>query len=321
MPDRIPELDRLAAEAKEIPMLPATEIRRMGDRRRTVRRSGIAAVVVVIATALGFGVWASPLMDGTRGPQWANPTPTPTAVATDDATPTADPSPTVVVTETSSPEPAPVETPTTVESPTVEPTEAETPDPEVTGGGTTPAAEANQPTWDNVPTLEMMYPYDPTIAEVSSEYEGMGQAAKGLCDPGEWGDPTTILVREFTAVDGEVSTAIVLGYESDEAAAAGYALIESAARNCPTAMNDPYFASFDATTSWSAYATSMHPYAEDDDYRWFNETHLVYSGNRVLWQVRNFAGQDHNCGVEPGNEAGQCDWVMSSDEVTQRLNG
>lgn len=287
MPEHIPPLDRLAGEAQSARGLSAAEVRRRGDRRRTTRRVTAGLATAAVVAAAGFGIWQSPLLDNAREPQWATTvSPTPTTSAT--------------------------EKPTTTPSQT--PTHTPSPSP-------TSEAAADAPTWDNVPTLEMMYPYDPTIAVVSSEYEGMGQAAKGLCDPGEWGDPTTILVREFSAVDGEVSTAIVLGYESDEAAAAGYALIESAARNCPTAMNDPYFASFDATTSWSAYATSMHPYAEDDDYRWFNETHLVYSGNRVLWQVRNFAGQDHNCGVEPGNEAGQCDWVMSSDEVTQRLNG
>ena len=87
MPERIPELDRLAAEAKEVDMLPAAEIRRLGNRRRTTRHVAVAGVVAALALVAGLGIWQSPLLEQYRNPQWANtaipetPSPAPTETA------------------------------------------------------------------------------------------------------------------------------------------------------------------------------------------------------------------------------------------------
>lgn len=290
MSERIPILDDLAREAEFTRGLPASEVRRRGDRRRTTRRVTAGVVTTALVAAAGFGLWQSPLLDNMREPQWA-------ATAQPSVSPT-----------TSETEQAPTETPSPTPEPSVSVTPSEVP------------ATLTQPTWDNVPDLAIMYPYDSSVASVSAEYEGMGQAAKGFCDPGEWGNPTTTLVREFTAVDGEVSMAIVLGYDTEEAAQAGYTLIENAARDCQGALSTPYVENFDATTSWSAYISSLHDAPDNPDFRWFNETYVAYSGNRVLWEVRSFLGQDLNCSVSADDVAGQCDWVKSSDDAIERLN-
>ncbi len=68
MPDRIPQLDDLAATAKESPMLSPSEIRRRGDRRRAGRRT-VGAVAAALALAVGgVTVWNSPLLDDARDP-------------------------------------------------------------------------------------------------------------------------------------------------------------------------------------------------------------------------------------------------------------
>ena len=123
MPEHIPQLDDLAAQAQEAPMLPAHEVRRLGDRRRTTRRAGLAVAAVGAVAALGVGVWAvTPLLRGADNPDWA-----------------ASPNPTV--SPTVSPTASPVATP----SPS--PTDAPSP--------TAPAVPV-PPTWANVPTAPQM---------------------------------------------------------------------------------------------------------------------------------------------------------------------
>lgn len=289
MPDRIPELDRLAARAEEVPMLPPAEVRRRGDRRRTVRRGSVAGLAVLAVTALGIGVWLSPLLDGPSRPQWASPEPTPPV--------TASTSPT-----------------------TQEPDPATTP-PEASRPPTPAPATAVPPTWDNVPDAAIMFPHDPSLVSVTTDHEGMGQAAKGLCDPGQWGDATTILTREFEAVDGGTSTAIVIGYGSEEAAREGFDLIKNAAHACPTAEQAPMATFLDGPDPSGVYITSWHDNPDDDDSGLLNETFLAQSGTRVLWEVRSFAAQDHNCIVETGGPAVQCDWVSTSGIAIDRLAG
>ena len=104
MPEHIPQLDDLAAHAQEAPMLPAHEVRRLGDRRRTTRRAGLAVAAVGAVAALGVGVWAvTPLLRGADNPDWA-----------------ASPSPSVspTVSPTASPDPTPSPSPTDAPSPT-----------------------------------------------------------------------------------------------------------------------------------------------------------------------------------------------------------
>lgn len=304
MPERIPELDDFVNQTAFVRGLPADEIRRRGDRRRAVRRGSVAGLAVLAVTALGIGVWASPLMDNVRQPQWATTaSPSPTGEPTGEPT-TQSPEP------TSTPVQTPSETPSEVPSASVDPT-ATAPEP---------------PTWANVPDVLLVYPEPPELIN-TADYEGMGQDAKGLCDPGEWGNPTTVLHREFTPVDGGVSFAIVMGYPSEAEAAAGYDLIRTAAENCPSAEGTPYVA--DTTTDpalpandadQSVYIQSVHidGWANEDERR-FNVTHLVQDDERVLWQVDSFIGQDLNCSVLPDDDAMQCVEVATTPEVLELL--
>lgn len=69
MPDHIPEFDPFMSEAEDVPMLPPSEIRRRGDRRRAIRRTSLATGSLALAVIAGFSFAQSPLM--TMGPQAA----------------------------------------------------------------------------------------------------------------------------------------------------------------------------------------------------------------------------------------------------------
>lgn len=291
MPDPIPHLDELAAEAKEASMLPATEIRRRGDRRRTARRVGATLAIASIAVGVGVGVYAvaPQFRDGFQAPQYA-----------------------------ATPAPAPI--------------------PADSSGGGSPASPTapdlpTPPTWANVPTVELMYPYDSSIAEQTGEYEGMGEAAKGLCDPGEWGDPSTVLVREF-GVDGVTyEYAVVLGYPSADAASAGFDLLAEAARDCSTQILASGFDRADAQelaglvdesgaddpTMRAGYFTAMAAH-DGEDVGTFNDTLLVQRGERVAWLVSTFEGMDNNCSVAAGTDAMQCEFAYSMPNVADLLD-
>lgn len=305
MPDRIPELDSLASEAKEVTMMPAEEVRRRGNRRRTTRRASIAAGTAALAVVAGFGIWQSPLADGLRTPQWAN-----TAVPS--PTPSDSPS------QTSSPSPAPTQTPT------------HTPN-------LPPALVA--PTWDNLPTGEMLSdPSVPGSVVELSEYEGPGQAAKGLCDPGEWGNPSSFLVREYGGdVEGAEPFywAAVLGYDSVAEADAGYAAIHEAAADCgpqleETGWHDPRIYDLSADlppiadtdadpvvlSSFSAVALSNDPNAAPGV---FNDTLIIQAGERVLWVALSFEGWDHNCVLGQDPDMDQCAMGYSLQDMYDAL--
>lgn len=290
MPDRIPQLDHLADQAKEVPMLPPSEIRRRGNRRRLIRHTAVGAVIAVFLGAAGFTVWQSSLLDSVREqPQWAT---------TMSASPTPTPSPSA----------SPSEEP---QQPTM------TPSPQPTAA---PPVLPDPPTWDNVPDAQIMYPYDPSVIAETRDYEGLRDTPTGLCDPGSYGDPSTVLVREFLSVDQMGAVAIVFGYPDEASAQAGYALLEDAARYCPTAIGDPYYVSFEDGEGSSAYISSIHP-ADNPDEGWFNDTHLIQDAERVLWRVNTYLGQDQNCSVLPNDDAMQCESVKSADAALERLRG
>ncbi|MEZ5087007.1 MAG: hypothetical protein R2722_12395 [Tessaracoccus sp.] len=269
MPDRIPELDSLAAEAKEVTMMPADEVRRRGNRRRTTRRTAIAAGSLALVAVAGFGIWQSPLADGFRPPDWA-----------------AVPSPEPTESESQVPLPSPSPTRTDAEPPNI------------------PAPnQVVPPTWDNLPTGEMLTePGAPTPVIVLDEYQGPGQNAKGLCDPGNWGDPSTFLVREYGADFEDAEPyywAAVLGYDSATDADAGFAAIHDAVANCGPQLEaagwhdpmiedlsgdlppvsdtdaDPVVMSF-----FGGRALSADP---NTDPGAFTDTLIVQAGERVLW--------------------------------------
>ena len=285
MPERIPELDRLAAEAKEVDMLPAAEIRRLGNRRRTTRHVAVAGVVAALALVAGLGIWQSPLLEQYRNPQWAN----------------------TAIPETPSPAPPPAVIP---------------------------------PTWDNAPTTEMFSPPEaPDV--IKNQYEGMGQAAKGLCDSGSYGEPTTILTREMGAAPEEYGSyldAVVFGYATAEEATATFDVLKDAALNCEEAMEtranltDAGVHDATAEVPFDATVTDAEPtrmayvtYAgliPDSDSGLFGETLLLQAGERLLWVTTTIEGQDFNC--SPGSDDPdimQCQVPAGIPEALAQLTG
>lgn len=292
MPEHFPQLDDLAATAKEAPMLPAHEVRRRGDRRRTTRRVGLSVAAVGVVASLGAGVWAAtPILRGANQPDWAN-SPTPT----------------------SSPDPSSSPSPTSAPSPSA------------------PAAPA-QPTWANVPTVEMMFPYDASVVGVLDEYEGIGRTGKGLCDPGTYGGPSTILTREYGVAGETPAVAVVFGYDDAEAASKGYDLLADAARDCEDQMRaegwdrvssaEDTQLPFDGSTVEEEPARAAYFFGmavkEGEEVGVFNDTLVMQAGERVVWLLTTFEGMDNNCSVLPDNDAIQCSFAKSMPEVLELL--
>jgi len=301
MPDRIPQLDQLSARAKEIPMLPPSEIRRLGNRRRTTRRVATTLGAAAVAVAAGFGVYASPLLDGVLdGPIWAN---------------------------TASPEPKP--TPTEVApSPTpVGPTR----------GPTDPAsAPVREPGWETVPGVEAFFPPEALDGgRVMGERTDLG-AAKGLCDPGELGSPNAVLVREIGGVDNTepFGWATVLQYGSTADATRAFDTIRDAALNCEGRMTeagltDPGTADLTGGVPFDATAVDADPVQmayvtgsgllPDSDEGIFSSTLVLQAGDRVLWLAEKTQGMDYNCGPAPDQDAGQCKLPAALEQAAQGL--
>ena len=303
MPDPIPQLDRLASAGKDVPMLTPVEVRRLGSRRRKGRQIATGIGAAVVAVAIGFGVAQSPLFDRNAEPDWAT---TPTSTAT-----TALPSP------STSPDP-------------IEPT------PTTTGAPSPTAQAAPPPTWDNVPVADDVI--EAGYGETKGQFEGKGQSAIGLCDPGDWGSPGTVLVREFgSAGDHPVDTwAVVLGYRSVADATAGFDLIQEAAVSCADRLEasglvDPRITDASAEVPFEPSSVEAKPvrvgYSSgagliaDDPFqmgRW-TQTTVVQAGERVVWMTNHFDGMDFNCVVAPEPDMQQCPLTASVPDVLTRL--
>lgn len=307
MPERIPELDRLAAESERVDMLPAAEIRRRGSRRRATRQVAASVVVAALLLTAGVGIWQSPLLDRITNPQWA----------------------TTAVPETPSP--------TSSEEPSLDPIEQPTPAPTTVAPT---AAAVTPPTWDNAPTAEMFSPPEaPDV--IKDQYEGMGQAAKGLCDTGSYGEPTVILTRAMGAAPEEYGSyldATVFGYPTAEQATATFDLLKDAALNCAEAMETranltgprvhdataevPFDATgVEAQPTRMAYVT-YSGLIPDSDSGLFGETLLLQAGERLLWVTTTIEGQDFNCSPGPGDpDMTQCQVPAGIPEALAQLTG
>lgn len=315
MPERIPELDRLASAAKEVPVPTASEIRRRGDRRRTTRRvvGGTGACALLLVA--GFGAFQALAPDT---PDVAEQSPTPTASTSPSAT-TA-PSPTPTPTQPSPTPSTPAPTPTTQPSPTGVPA-------------------AIPPTWDNVATPEMLALEGDIPLIVSDEYEGKGQAPQSFCMTDLPGAPSRILTRVMGFGEGDPSlySAVVFGYADSDQAAAAFDQLREDAVNCDDALVDLGFTdpklydytdqvSFtppgDVTDAGHAYILGMAAPADETsvDGR-FVETTLIRQDERVLMVFQSFLGQDYNCSTDVNDDvAGPCRVIAGMDEMGEALN-
>ncbi|MBO1031358.1 hypothetical protein IPV09_08415 [Tessaracoccus sp. SD287] len=281
MPEHDPTHDPFQSfqeEANDVQKLTASEIRRLGNRRRTTRRlgiaSGLAAVTAVAVTALALNL---PGLTST-GPDIA-----------------ATPSVSSVTTPTVS----------SVTTPAVTPTPS-------------PQGVA-QPTWANVPEANLMFPYDPTAAKLASEYEGFGQAARGMCDPGppsaSEAQPTTVLVREFNTDNApQGKTVLVLGYQNATDASAAFDRYTRAATNCTERYTNhavyseprvqvagselPFDGSAISSTPARAAYFGFVALITGTGFGMWDDIMVIQAGTRVMVLTSTFEGQDNNCPVQ-----------------------
>lgn len=287
-------------------MLPATEIRRRGDRRRVTRRIVTGTGICALALTAGFGIAASPLLDGLRDdPSWATtPDPTPTLSPTDPA-----------------PTPSPTEPP-----PAPSPTDAPTPT----------QAPVRDLSWETVPGVEAFFPeYVLDAGRVHSERTELGDAT-GLCDPGAVGNPDAVRVRAIAGVDNAepFGWATVLQYRTVAEATEAFGTIRDAALDCgdqarARGLLDPRFTDQSAAVPFDAAAVDADPVTiayltgsgllPDSEEGIFASTVLLQAGDRVLWLAEEVQGMDYNCGPAPDNVAGQCPMPAVLEQAAQDL--
>ena len=242
-------------------MLPASEIRRRGNRRRTCRHLALGAGACALVLTAGVALTQTTLLSQVADPMWAN-----------------------------SAEPSPV---------------------------------APMLDWAMVPGVEGFFaPEALNAGRVLAQRDQLG-AGKGLCDPGEVGAPSSVLVREISGVDlvAPFGWATVLQYDSSEAATVGFETIRDAALNCQdqavsAGLTDPRFADLSDEVPFEPSAVAAKPVnmayltgsglLPGTDEGIFSDTLVVQAGDRVLWLTETVQGQDFNCSPAPTHEVAQC---------------
>lgn len=305
-------------EAQHVNMIPPSEVRRLGDRRRTIRRTGVAGGVAAALALVAVGV-------AVVGPSL------PTTTRDIAGTPSAAPTTSTTVTTSSSPSPSTSPVPTTPSTVTSTPPTS------------SPAVAA--PSWANVPGVALVFPYGPEVGSVASQYEGLGQAAVGMCDPGDprvlMGSPTepmTMLTRVFNPKtnDGIGKVARVVGFSNTEAASSAYEVYVKAAASCDSryAQHEIYTKpgvwtpgaalKVDGSTVTSqpvrASYFSLSMLVKGKDMGRYNDTMVVQVGTRVLLLTDTFDGQDNNCGVVPNNDTMQCEFPAKLPDFLKLLD-
>lgn len=300
MPDRIPELDRLAASAREVPVLPPSEIRRRGTRRRITRRVvGVLGACSLLAVG-GYGVMQ---VTGQRDPGWANPSPTPSV----SVSPTSS--------ATTSPRPSPSANPT----------------------ATDPGAPA--PTLNNLPLPSGLFVDGELPGVVKAEFEGKGQAAPSLCVTELPGDPSTILTREMGLKGNEWPTlyvATVFGYADKAQATAAFDSLRQQSLDCGTRLDQlgwresgavdntadvPFTPPANVKDARFAAITALGLPKGDTSLepgQWVDIV-LIQTDSRVLLLSQAFEGQDYNCTLAPDPNLDQCPALASLNDMADRL--
>ena len=321
MPENDP-FDLLREEAGAVPTPPASEIRARGDRRRARHQAGLGgAVGGTLAIAVGALAittpWSStnphiagtpsisPSMSATTSPSSSTPSSsTPSSSTPSSSTPT-------------SPSPS-----RTTSASTVPPSTRS-----ATSTSRTPAASG--PTFANLPGIELLFPQGSEGVR-TSQYEGIGQAAKGICDRGNYGAYTSVVTREFTA-DALGRIVQVFQYKSTEQAGEAAAVMEADASTCAQRLagNSRYRDTRDdsaRTVPHNATSPTGVP-VEKLSYRMtmaglsgedtgvFNETTVVHVGNRVVLVVDTSTGQDRNCEPAPSDGVMQCEVPAAINQI------
>jgi hypothetical protein len=191
------------------------------------------------------------------------------------------------------------------------------------------------PTYDNLPEGRWLFHQDLT-AETREQYEGAGEP-KSFCDPGQYGDPSTILTQEYGAVGFPIGvTATVFGYDSVEAASEGYRLLHDAAVNCPDVYEENNHTNtkvqdaseglqvdtsgLDADTIRTGYVTAVGNPPEDPNTGLWTEMVILQTDERLLYVTQQFMGMDNNCTVAPDDpDSMPCTLAAAVPDMLERL--
>lgn len=299
MPEHIPQLDQLLEVSKGVPMMPASEVRRRGNRRRTIRNSVVAAGSCALVLAVGFGVTQLPWLRSGGG----------------EAIP-ATPDPSVSAAESPSAMPSPSET----DQPTEDPT-------------TTQPAPLS---FDLLPTGEEMgqqgFPYS-----VLDEHEGIGQAGKDICDPGAWGDPTSTISRAYgTEGYSAFQHATLFQYSSAAEAKVGFDELRGGYALCKervdgqNGLKDVTYRDYSSELPVDVAAVKADPtkisygnfgaLIEGSQEGHFGQVMIAQLGDRVLWVTEDSIGMDNNCGIAPGDDSDeqQCPIPRSAQSMLEK---
>ncbi|WP_203566741.1 hypothetical protein [Aestuariimicrobium ganziense] len=301
--------DSYTRDAEYVPMLPPSQVRRLGERRRTRRRVGVASGALALALLAGSALALNGSMFGSDDPQWAG-TPSPSASSS--------------VTSTTRPSPTPTDT------------------------RSTPAAKTDNGLLSaaNLPSGAEIYLLEPNdlMFETSAGIGGRGeQDALGVCDGGlmnfpgtvaEWqgiyGGPAEGVPNPQDYSDYEVE-AVVMQFVNDDAAKRALATITGWYAGCDTKLKginpkaglhaEPVLVEGGATIHY--YAASIS--GDNEMYQNFENSVVIQSGPRVLVMFERLYGQDNN-GVGPYNaqlpdqHAGLSRFVQHYKKVIERLD-
>lgn len=342
MPDKFDSLwDGLVNEAEDIPMLPPSEIRRLGDRRRTRRHVGVAAGALGISLLAGAAVWTgSVIVKGDDEPQWAG-TPTaavstPSPSASGSSSAPASPTPSDVV-STSVP-PTSTEPTTSTEEPTTEATSTEPTEEPTTAEPTATETDSyppiSQPSLATLPTTSEIFLNEPGDMKVRATYKGWGQAAMLICQKAQL-PAKTVYIREFdaqadTAENNSVAIAAVLGFNTPEEATKARKQVISWYANCGKSGVETYpDPGIDVVMDRITVPGGAQPFGgyamgsimTNPDKTGTYEDVFVIQANARLMIVSQyfFAQQDHNCGSQQGGEAEMCPIYDRANELGLRL--
>lgn len=254
-----------------------------------------------------------------------------TACGTGDTTVPGDQPPEDPFPPVEEPEEPSVEEPTEPEDP-VEPTET-------TEEPTEPPVNGEQPTWDNVPTIEDLPGLEAGSWTMLDEYEGWTDGATLTpCQDGTI-DAETVLIREFATDDGGwTMIGITMGFTSAEEATAAREEVIDFYVTCPERGSDDHEDAemwiepgeipmsgelADAVGDRDPVAltgTTVTLSNDDAEMGLITSGTLVQVEDRLTWLISQHEGMDHNCGLEDDDElVVQCPEFFVSGNVGLRL--
>lgn len=311
MPDQIPDFEFYLSAAKNVEPMPVEEIRHRGNRRRTGRRTGIAVGAAALVAAAGIGV--SQAAGILAGPD-TEPVP-------------AGPGPVTAA-------PTPTDAPSTPADPT--PSQSTTPEPT----STAPPPKDNLPAElspDLLPTGEEMGSAGEP-SEVKAEYPSLSQEQTDICDPGTWGDPASVIRREYGAPGDHAAYqwATLLQYASVDDATAAYQEATAGYQNCGqrSGTDGVEDASWHDETNELPLDTSaigrqpvnamlgrFSAGMSGTEEGHFGQALIVQMGDRVLWISEDVVGMDYNCSNTVDADQEQCTVPKVAQEASERAGG